>query len=329
MITNLPTHESLTEAALKAYFRAWEDLLAIWSDFDGYYESSEYPVISSEWQQEWDEYLVQCQSDLQAITSLLQQSMELGLKARICAVSPYLLLLDSGLKLSSKGGSIDYSELRTLDAVDLPGAVNTLASTPVSDAFITEYTQTRVLRNKIIHQGGTSVTLHPKAVFQKAIKIYRLLWNDRLWLQDRVTFAMQTRIGFLHDGKYTSAHMIVFHEIPTVMALLSKSEFKTLFKQEKSKRRYLCLSCLDAGNTRYADIDIEKVGTAYLAPDGSVVHCLMCDQVYKIKRVPCTQNCKGDVMGANDDDWSEHCHTCGQLNEDPKESGKPLISVVQ
>lgn len=52
MITNLPTQESLTEAALKAYFRAWEDLLAIWSDFDGHYESSEHPVISSEWQQE-------------------------------------------------------------------------------------------------------------------------------------------------------------------------------------------------------------------------------------------------------------------------------------
>ena len=48
---------------------------------------------------------------------------ELALKAKICAVSPYLLLLRSEPKFSAKVRDIDFSEFRTLDAVDLPPVI--------------------------------------------------------------------------------------------------------------------------------------------------------------------------------------------------------------
>jgi hypothetical protein len=135
--------------------------------------------------------------------------LELALKARICAVSPYLLLLDTGMKLSAAPKQIDFSELRTLDAVDLPGAVNTLTDKPVPDDFIGQYTNLRSLRNKIMHLGEASISLAPETILRQAVSLYLSMWPDRNWLSDRLNFAGQTRQAWLHDGKYTSTPQTV------------------------------------------------------------------------------------------------------------------------
>jgi hypothetical protein len=58
--------------------------------------------------------------------SLLQQSLEIFLKARIAEVSPFLLISgepDRWPKRNS-AGDVDFSDFRTLDAVQLCKAVN-------------------------------------------------------------------------------------------------------------------------------------------------------------------------------------------------------------
>ncbi|MGO8118064.1 hypothetical protein AB9F43_26215 [Rhizobium leguminosarum] len=316
MITNLPTQESLNKVALRTYFRAWNDLIGIWSDFSMHFGIVHIKSAVAMWSDEWSEYLLEAQSDLQAICSLLQQSMELALKARICAVSPYLLLLDTGMKLSASPKQIDFSELRTLDAVDLPGAVNTLTDSPISDDFIGKYTTLRSLRNKIMHLGEASVSLAPEAVLRQAVSLYLSMWPDRNWLSDRLNFAAQTRQGWLHDGKYTSTHMDILHEWPIDVEFFTKGEFKKLFGHDKSKRRYLCHYCVDEGDTRYAGLDKPGCGTAYLDPAGKAVSCIMCGATVAVVRKKCT-DCEGNVVGDNDDDWTGRCHTCGvDIGED-------------
>jgi hypothetical protein len=181
--------------------------------------------------------------------------MELALKARICAVSLYLLLLDTGMKLSASPKQIDFSELRTLDAVDLPGVVNTLTDKPVSDDFIRKYTNLRSLRNKITHLGEASVSLDPEAIIQQAVSLYLSMWSDRNWLSDKLNFAAQTRQAWLHDGKYTSTNMEVLQEWPIDIDFFTKGEFKKLFGHDKSTRRHLCHYCVDVSDTRYAGLD--------------------------------------------------------------------------
>jgi hypothetical protein len=311
MITNLPTQESLNNVALRTYFRAWNDLINIWYDFSlRFDQNGDVRASLQNWPEEWSEYLLEAQSDLQSICSLLQQSMELALKARVCAVSPYLLLLDTGMKLSASSKQIDFSELRTLDAVDLPGAVNTLTDKPVSDEFIGRYTNLRSLRNKITHLGEASVSLEPEEVLRQAVSLYLSMWPDRNWLSDRLNFAAQTRQAWLHDGKYTSTHMEVLLEWPIDIDLLKKGEFKKLFGHDKSKRRYLCHHCVYEGDTRYASLDKPECGTAYLDAGGKAVRCIMCGETFAIDRRKCP-SCDGDVVGANGDDWIGHCHTCG------------------
>lgn len=310
MITNLPTQESLNNVALRTYFRAWNDLIGIWSDFTLNFGIVDIETSLQNWPDEWREYLVEAQSDLQSICSLLQQSMELALKARICAVSPYLLLLDTGMKLSASPKQIDFSELRTLDAVDLPGAVNTLTDKPVPDDFVGKYTSLRSLRNKITHLGEASVSLAPESVLRQAVSLYLSIWPDRNWLADRLNFAGQTRQAWLHDGKYTSTHMDVLQEWPIDINFFTKGEFKKLFGHDKSKRRYLCHHCVDQGDTRYAGLDKPECGTAYLDAAGNAVSCIMCGETYAVERRKCS-DCKGNVVGANGDNWVGRCHSCG------------------
>lgn len=325
MITNLPTQESLNNVALRTYFRAWNDLIGIWFDFSTNFGIADIKASLRSWPDEWQGYLVEAQSDLQSICSLLQQSMELALKARICGVSPYLLLLDTGMKLSASPKQIDFSELRTLDAVDLPGAVNTLTDMPVSDDFIEKYTNLRSLRNKITHLGEASVSLDPEAVLRQAVSLYLSVWPDRSWLSDRLNFAAQTRQAWLHDGKYTSTHMEVLQEWPIDIDFFTKGEFKKLFGHDKSKRRYLCHDCVDAGDTRYAGLDKPGCGTAYLDAVGKSVSCIMCGETFAVERKKCP-DCEGNVISANGDDWVGRCHTCGV---DTDEEVEPLPPAGQ
>ncbi|OYW34713.1 MAG: hypothetical protein B7Z41_01250 [Rhizobiales bacterium 12-66-7] len=316
MITNLPTQESLNNVALRTYFRAWNELIEIWLDFSLQFEGTlDVKPSIAKWHEEWREYLTEAQSDLQSICALIQQSMELALKARVCAISPFLLLLDTGIKLSANPKQIDFSELRTLDAVDLPGAVNTLTDSHVSDDFIEKYSSLRSLRNKITHLGETSVSLDPDQVLRLAVSLYLSIWPNRNWLADRLEFAAQTRSAWLHDGKYTSTHMEVLQEWPIDIGFFTKGEFKRLFGQEKSKRRYLCHHCVDEGDTRYAGLEKPGCGTAYLDSKGAAVTCIMCGGTFAIERSKCT-TCKGNVIGANGDDWSGRCHTCGNAYDE-------------
>jgi len=311
MIVNLPTEESLNNVALRTYFRAWDLLVAIWVDFGIQFpEGNSFVKPSRIWVDEWSDYLVQSQSDMQSVCSLLQQSMELALKARICAVSPYLLLLDSGLKLSTASKSIEFSGLRTLDAVDLPGAVNTLTDRPVSDDFIQIYARLRALRNKITHLGEASVSLKPVEILRQCIALYLSVWTSRNWLSDRLLFAAQTRSAWLHDGKYTSVHMEVLQEWPLDVELFTNAEFEKLFGKKKSVRRYLCHDCVDAGDTRYAGLQKPGCGTAHLNAEGTKIMCLMCDRDFHVARNRCPE-CNGNVIGSEDTDWIGRCHTCG------------------
>lgn len=318
MIDNLPTGESLNNVALRIYFSAWNDVVEIQTSFalrfDRYAEHMEKAI--EEWPKEWVEYVEASQADLQSACSLLQQSMELALKARICEVSPYLLLMNSGMRFSTAAKTVDFTELKTLDAVELPGAVNTLTDRPVSDEFVTTYKDLRSLRNKIMHLGEAKATLKPEDVIRLALKLYSSMWSERAWLADRLEFAGQTRTAWLHDGKYTSTHMEVLEEWPFDLNLMTKGEFKALFGRKKSKRRYLCHPCIDAGSTRYAAESKHNWGTAHLDDGGTSVTCLMCRGTFAIERKPCL-HCEADVIAANGDEYDGHCHSCGEPFDEP------------
>jgi hypothetical protein len=263
------------------------------------------------------EYKAGYQPELQAVCSIIQQSNELALKAKICAVSPYLLLLNSGPKFSMVPRDIEFSELRTLDAVDLPAAVNSLSVKSLSDEYVQAYNEIRSLRNKIAHLGHASHNFDPEELLNLLVSQYIERWSDRAWLKDRVTFASRTGQAFFHDGKHSSAESEVMHELPLIFAVIKKSAFKKLFGIDKTTRRYLCHVCVSEARTSFSDCDPNQSRTAYLKADPTI-HCLIRGDDYEIRRQPCsTGNCKGNVISECEYTGGDVCHTCGseQLSE--------------
>lgn len=305
MIVNLPTSENMTKLALRLHFGAWADLTTMEFQFDQEFEPSD----DNDWTSERAEYYEYCQPELQAICTVIQQSNELALKARLCQVSPYLLLLNSEPNLSTKGGDIDFTAFRTLDAVDLPAAVNSFCDDKLTDKFIQTYNLIRAYRNQITHMGETKKEFSPPELLHHLVAQYRELWPTRNWLQDRVEFAAQTTTAFFHDGRYASAQSIVMEEWESTFEVLTGSEFKALFGKPKSTRRYYCLECVDAASTKAFHARDTDCRTAFLSADGNSLHCFMCGRNVAVVREDCpAANCPGNVLSASGEEGQ--CHTC-------------------
>ena len=315
MILNVPTAEELTEVALRLYFSAWGMLADISNEFENLDATDQVILYDDEDGGEEAmkaDYKKQSQHDLQTICTLLQQANEIALKAEICKVSPYLLLVNSDMKFRASNTEVEFSELRTIDAVDLPQAVANMANKKLSDDFVRQYNQLRSLRNGLVHLGRSTQSLDPQQLLDIAIAQYVELWGDRSWLADRLEAFENSRQSFFHDYKYMSPHMLAMQEWINVKDLFKKSQYKKIFKHEKNKRRYLCLPCVNAAATRYSSFSNEDAGTAYLNPDDNTVTCLMCNETHPVKREKCDcDGCKGNVVSI-DERYEDVCHTCGE-----------------
>lgn len=311
MITNVPSADGLNSIALRLYFSAWVSLVRIYEDFNMVHEpavewSPNWPDTCCE--EEWPEYVASCQPDFHAICTVIQQSQELALKARVAAVSPYLLLLRADARFSQSVKDVDFSTLRTLDAIDLPGAVNTLCKDTLSGRFTQTYERVRALRNQIAHLGAPSLILEPQELIGVLIEQFAEVWPSRRWLHERLTFAATSRLGFFHDGSNTSAAMEVMQEMPFTLGMLKPAHFKRLFGHPKRTRRYLCLSCLRDATTDYAELDLAQCTTAFLSPDRKRIECAMCGNVLKVVEGRCgNASCSGTIQCSDG-----ACLTCGE-----------------
>ena len=85
-------------------------------------------------------------------TAVLQQSMELLLKARIAEVSPFLLLAGDPQRWRKpdKKGEVSFTDLRTIDATQLCSVVATVSSAPLPPDFQSFFNDVRKRRNKIV-----------------------------------------------------------------------------------------------------------------------------------------------------------------------------------
>ncbi len=313
MIVNLPSSDALNAAALKLYFRAWHGIVHCLLDFDEMYQTSVtdwFDATSDGYADERVEYLEIAQEDFHAFASLAQQANELALKARIAAVSPYLLLLNSDVSLSGTTATIEFSSLRTLDAVDLPKAVNALTPTPVSDAYRQRYTQMRVQRNQYTHLGDTTAVLDPISLCAALIDQYCELWPDRPWLSDRVA-STYVREEFF-EGKHWSPRQSVMHLIAYDRSLIPAARFKKLFGVKKADVKFGCFSCQDDWAVSRNGPSIVEVQTAFYNKSKRAMRCLICDADFEAILKTC-KSCDGKFAAPEAAQYGAGgCFTCGE-----------------
>jgi hypothetical protein len=146
VIKNIPTADELRLVSIRLYFKAWADTANIITEW------AEYGEWATESQEEddtdspagWEQYIAAAQSDLQGIFTLIQQSQEIGLKARICEVSPFLLLRRTDVRPTEGEQNVwDFTDFPTLDASELIRVHNMFCSTTLSKEFQSKYEEIR------------------------------------------------------------------------------------------------------------------------------------------------------------------------------------------
>lgn len=310
MIINLPTFESLNASALKAHFAACEILFEVIYSFNDFHREVN-DESEATWSHEWNEYLQGSRYELESIFTNLAQANELGLRAKICAVSPYLLLLNSENRFKKDGSDVDFTELRTIDAVDLPRCVNSICDEKLGDRFLSDFNEIRSSRNKIMHLGGIESEFDHERIISMLCNQYGQLWNGKKWLPNWIEFASKKRVSHFYDYKNYTEYTDVMSLIPDIVDSLKKSEFKLLFGFPKSKRRYICHSCCDAACIERHGAYLGDYRTAYLA-DESTLHCAMCDQDFTVGRKQCEKDdCSGDVI-LSQERYGPVCCTCAR-----------------
>lgn len=312
MLQNVPDAQQLNSIALRLYFDAWERTVMLFFDFCEVFEIEIDEVTGQHnFSKEWDEYVAEAQAEMGAICALIQQAAEIRLKSIICSVSPYLLLLNGEVPLKATDTDLDFTSLRTLDAVDLPKAVRTLTDFHLSDAYIQEYGELRKRRNQVAHLGSHKGGLSPSILVDLLGQQFVSLWPDGRWLLRRTKYDGNSARRFFHDDRYSSVESTVMGELPYTMALLSNKTFKSALGVAKGKMSGFCPDCVQAIARKSG---IKAVATAYQM-SASKAFCLMCEvEITLTKSSNSCSDC-GDTLDAStaaDGDFQNIvCYRCG------------------
>lgn len=312
MFVNVPDAEQLENTALRLYFDAWERTVNLFVDFCSVYAVEIEEVADDHtFSDEWAEYVDGAQAEMGAICAIIQQAAEIRLKSIICSVSPYLLLLNGEVPLKMAETDLDFTSLRTLDAVDLPRAVRTMTDFDLSDSYIQRYGELRKRRNQVTHLGAHQGGLSPPLLINFLGQQFLALWPDGRWLRRRVEFDGNSAQRFFHDGRYSSVETTVMDELPSTRALLDNATFKKAIGVSKSKLTGFCPDCVDAIARKTG---IDPVATAYQTGETTAL-CAMCEVELQISME--TDNCEqcGGIQIASvvsdDPEPNVACYNCG------------------
>lgn len=312
MLFNIPTAEQLNDNALRLYFDAWQKITTLLCNFEHEFSSTVPPWDEkSEWSSEWSEYIEEAQPELTAIAATTQQSAEVRLKSLLCETNPFILLLKSDIKFKQTRDDIDFSDQKTLDAVDLPAAVLTLTSFNLPQTYIEQYTSFRRLRNKFVHTGMYQGHLELQDLAVQLTKQYATLWPDEKWLLRRTEYDGSDATSYFHDERWASAHSNVMYELPTTIKLFNNELFKKCVGTSKSSLKGICPICIN----RMASKTGEPPEPTVARISKLQAKCYMCEtdlcvseEIY-YDQCDCSTNL--EVSTASGD--SACCFNCGEL----------------
>jgi hypothetical protein len=301
MIVDIPTHEELARSSLDLLNMAWDSACEIIAGL----ENSE---VKS-----WDddgsaqrEYHAASQPSLANALVVIQQAQELGLKARIAVVSPYLLIAgDPRGWPKGSTNNVSFSEFRTIDASDLIRVHNAVCAVRVDDRFVQVFEDTRRRRNLIVHLGRKRQSEDAKALLLLILRTVKALFPDRRWASERYDFALRDRYTAIGGQDHVEVGHV--NQFEMLRGILPAKELRDSFNFEKRARRYICLHC----TAEERNMAGESTPLAQLhpnTPEATSLYCCTCGSEYPVTRMRCP-HCKSDVFSVEDNGVGV-CLTC-------------------
>lgn len=300
MIANIPSEREFLGTGLSLLGFGWEIAVGLLTDLD---EARQYgepgpDMVSDFWEAAGRRLLV--------ASSVSQQAVEFMLKARIAAVSPFLLISGNprDWPRSSNSGDIAFADFRMIDAQDLVRVHDSVAPQRLDSEFVRRYEELRKRRNAIVHTVDSRLAVQVTDVVVDILQMYRLLFPTGNWVQARREFLEKSPLAQVHSSDFVEERIV--WEFQLVLGLLTPRQVQGFFGVPAEQRRYICPVCTSTCGVM--DVVPE---TAVLCPDTAAstsLFCFVCGQSTAIDRCLCPAGgCDGDVIHGED----KTCLTCG------------------
>lgn len=289
MIVDVPTPGEFHTAGVNQLYLAWKITIGAQQAL-GIAAASDDEGIEAYWHS--------VQPELANAYSLIQQAMEMALKGRIAAVSPFLLL-GNPADWPGRGATepLSFGELPTLDASKLVKVHNLLIAPPLEAAFATFWDTIRRDRNRIMHSTSRTTFTAGEvvlAILRAAKTLFAdIPWPDRLLAQEA---GQKYAIFGMDDHVYSE----VVGEIGCAIDLLTPADALELFSFDRRRHAYVCPRCLANAERDFA------AGLPKLAQfptknaDETTLRCIFCETVSAVDRHDCVYpDCPGNVISEN------------------------------
>jgi hypothetical protein len=266
-----------------------------------------------------DDYWQSAQPILRNALGLIQQAHELGLKGKLAAVSPYLLISQDASRWPGGSGPVSFSSFRTVDAVDLPRAMELFLS-PLSVMFRDLYEDIRKKRNTFAHGVAKGERLAAIDLLKMILATLQEFFPGQPWPKLRLAYLEKdpTAIAYSSDHAYPR----LLREMDTVIEELNPADAKEFLDVDKKSRWYMCPgSCYSEIHTDEFAASGEYPMLAQLrpvkTPGAKQLYCFVCGETVEIERTACKDpKCPADVI-FTDEIGGRVCLTCDEAQQDP------------
>ena len=307
MITDIPTPAEFQTAGLNQLYLAWQIALQALEDYEGASE-----VVDTEDQEAAArDYWARSQPALANAFGLAQQAMEMALRGRIAAVSPFLLI-SRDPKEWPKGvdtGAIPFSDFRTLEAIDLVKVHNVFAAVPLDVRFVEFWNEVRRDRNRIMHSVSRR-SIEAADLVRTVLTAAQALFADASWPGHLLV--MEAEGKYAAYGLDDGTQNVVMRQVDTAMRHLTPAEARTFFRFDVGRRAYLCPVCHSAANRDWQD-DFPRLAQLEGRGQGATtLRCVVCETDTPVIRSECANaDCPADVI------HDGLCLTCLRRQDDP------------
>jgi hypothetical protein len=286
MIVGVPDHNDLNATAVGWINLAWGIAIEEAEDFQQanvIFDEIEEKYGRERMKEAITEYWDGNRLVLNNAVTLLQQALEIFLKARIAAVSPFLLITDDVERWPKpdSSGRLDFSELRTIDSNRLCKAAKIICPERLPNGFEEFYEKRRKARNKIVHLNASAIKAELAGVLRDILQAQRYLFPAEPWIEFRRKyfqsggFASSLDLEILGDEADGTANDTLNFEFQAMYYELPDDDLRKFFGYDSRKKGYKCPTC-ESRKAEYVDESWEFAQKQR----GRAVRCPVCLSVF-------------------------------------------------
>ena len=267
MISGIPTASDLHRTAINWMNLAWSSTIECLNEVREWREYQEEREANPVGLPSRVETLIKAQRfRITNAVSLLQQSLELFLKAKVAEVSPFFLISGDprAWPKPDKNNVLDFSEFRTVDAVDLVKLVNTVSKEALPEKFVEQYNKLRIDRNKIVHLDTGNMVFESTVVLLQILGAHAALFPGQNWQRFRQENFTPKSTHEDDEYELDYSYDSYLTEIAIMLENLQPAQLKAFLGYTKGGRRVDCPNCENlttkhyAGGRQYAQINKDK-----------------------------------------------------------------------